>query len=56
MIDTMSNTASLEYGAMPERLFVILDGEVVYCGARGPDGYKVNELREWLENFTGKSK
>ena len=56
VIDTMSNAASLEYGAVPERLFVVLDREIKYCGGRGPAGYKVDELREWLQNYTGKSK
>ncbi len=56
MLDSMSNTASREYGAIPERLCVVLNGVVEYCGARGPYGYNINELQDWLANYTAKAK
>ncbi len=56
VLDTMSDMASREYGAIPERLCVVLDGVVEYCGpsATGPYGYNINELEDWLTNYTAK--
>ena len=51
LIDTMDNEADLLYGGMPERLYIILDGVVVYGGRKGPVGYKLNKVREWLEKY-----
>uniref|UniRef100_A0A8C5WJ37 Iodothyronine deiodinase n=1 Tax=Leptobrachium leishanense TaxID=445787 RepID=A0A8C5WJ37_9ANUR len=49
--DTMSNASNAAYGAYFERLYVILEGEVVYQGGRGPEGYSISELRVWLERY-----
>lgn len=49
--DTMSNASNAAYGAYFERLYVILDGKVVYQGGRGPEGYKIGELRSWLDRY-----
>ena len=55
LIDTMDNEADLLYGGLPERLYIILDGTIVYAGRKGPAGYKLNEVKEWLENYKAKS-
>ena len=47
--DTMSNEARKWYGALPERLFIISNGQITYAGGRGPFYYNVDELREKLE-------
>ena len=47
-VDTMTNGAATAYAALPERLFVILDGVCVYVGGYGPDDYSVDEVRGWL--------
>ncbi len=52
--DTMSNEARKWYGAMPERLFIILDGQIKYTGGRGPFDYNVDEMRERLETLIKK--
>ncbi len=58
VLDSMSNMASREYGAIPRRLCVLLDGVVEYCGpsASGPYGYNIKELQDWLTNYTAKEK
>jgi len=38
------------YGAWPERLYIIVDGVVVYKGGMGPFDYRLYEVRAWLEN------
>ncbi len=49
VVDSMKNEARKWYGAMPERLFIILDWMVVYVGKRGPIGYSIEELNSRLE-------
>ena len=49
--DLFTNTAGKAYGAIPERLYVLLDGVVAYEGGEGPYNYDLDELREWLARF-----
>ncbi|XP_018026798.1 type I iodothyronine deiodinase [Hyalella azteca] len=51
VVDSESGAACEEYTALPERLFVVLDGKIVYHGAQGPFGYKMAELETWLSNW-----
>lgn len=51
VVDTMSNASNAAYGAYFERLYIIVDGKVVYQGGRGPEGYKISELRNWLDHY-----
>lgn len=46
--DTIENDANKAYGGLYERLYIILDGVVVYEGGRGPMFYKVEEVEDWL--------
>lgn len=48
LIDNMDNTACLKYASSPDRLYVLLDGIVVYQGGPGPMGYKPDHLRTFL--------
>ena len=50
VVDLMDNQASLAYAALPERLYVVLDGEIIYEGAQGPFGYSLGEVEKCLEN------
>ncbi|XP_042215641.1 type I iodothyronine deiodinase-like isoform X4 [Homarus americanus] len=50
MVDRLEDEANNAYGALPERLFIILNGVIVYKGEQGPMGYKVNEAENWLQN------
>ncbi|KAK3516234.1 hypothetical protein QTP70_006384 [Hemibagrus guttatus] len=51
VVDTMDNSSNRAYGAYFERLYVIKDEKVVYQGGRGPEGYRISELRDWLEQY-----
>ena len=47
----MSDEANLDFGALPERLFIIKDGVVEYVGGIGPLLFNPKEVREWLHKF-----
>ena len=51
LVDFMDDKANKAYGAYPERLYIILDGIIVYAGGKGPHGYKVTEVEQWLQKF-----
>ncbi|XP_072429831.1 type I iodothyronine deiodinase isoform X2 [Chiloscyllium punctatum] len=51
VVDTMDNTTCVKYAAMPERLYVVLNGKVIYKGGRGPWGYQLEEVRLLLQNL-----
>ncbi|XP_010179385.1 PREDICTED: uncharacterized protein LOC104538035, partial [Mesitornis unicolor] len=50
-VDTMDNASSAAYGAYFERLYIIQEEKVMYQGGRGPEGYKISELRTWLDQY-----
>lgn len=49
--DTMDDNAMLAYGALPERLYIVKNGDVAYEGDIGPRGYSIKQVRDWLENY-----
>ena len=51
--DLMDNHLNKAFGAMPERLFILLNNEVVYAGGMGPFFYDLEEVETWLKDFTG---
>ncbi|KAJ0065164.1 hypothetical protein NL108_005644, partial [Boleophthalmus pectinirostris] len=51
VVDVMSNCTSIKYGALPERLYVLQAGQVVYKGKMGPWGYDPLEVRAFLEKM-----
>ncbi|CAH1267021.1 DIO1 [Branchiostoma lanceolatum] len=53
LVDTMDNAAVRAYAAMPDRFYIVLDGVCVYKGAPGPGGYQPEEVRDWLQKFSG---
>ena len=49
----MKNATATAYNAMPDRLFVVgIDGKIAYRGARGPRGFKPDELEAYLKKAT----
>ena len=52
--DLMDNRLNKAFGALPERLFILLNNEVVYVGGTGPFHYNLNEVKTWLDTFTAK--
>ncbi|KAJ0061260.1 hypothetical protein NL108_013935 [Boleophthalmus pectinirostris] len=51
VVDNMDNSSNAAYGAYFERLYIVRDEQVVYQGGRGPEGYRISELRNWLEEY-----
>ena len=51
LLDSMTNDAMEAYGARPERLYIVLNGEVVFQGRRGPYHYYTSEVEAWLQNY-----
>lgn len=49
--DTMDNPSNTAYGAYFERLYILQDESIVYQGGRGPEGYRISELRDWLDQY-----
>ena len=50
--DSMSNAASLAFGALPERLVILLDGQVKFIGGKGPEKYSIDEAKAALLALT----
>ena len=55
LVDLMDNSASKAYAALPERLYVILDGKIIFEGGQGPFDYDLEELETFIETFAVKS-
>ncbi|XP_023335135.1 type I iodothyronine deiodinase [Eurytemora carolleeae] len=49
LVDRMDDAANKAYGAHPERLYAILDGNIVYEGGMGPFNYSIEDLENCLE-------
>lgn len=55
LIDGMDNKVGSDYGAFPDRLYLIgRDGKVAYKGGRGPFGFKPAELEAAVRKELGK--
>ena len=42
-----------KYFSWPERLYIILDGRIVYKGGMGPNDYRIEEVVQWLRDRYG---
>ncbi|CAG5866514.1 unnamed protein product [Menidia menidia] len=51
VVDSMENSTNAAYGAYFDRLYILQEGKVVYQGDRGPEGYRISELRDWLDQY-----
>jgi len=51
--DSMLAQVNDRYDAWPERLYVLIDGVVVYKGGPGPFEYKVSEVQDFLNSRFG---
>jgi len=49
LVDPMDDRANLSYAALPERLYIVQDGQVVYQGGLGPFDYKISEVETFLK-------
>lgn len=48
VVDSMSDDMTIRYDGVPERLYVVQDGVIVYKGGPGPFGYHIHEIQEFL--------
>lgn len=51
VVDSMENTSNAAYGAYFDRLYILHEGRIVYQGGRGPEGYRISELKDWLDQY-----
>uniref|UniRef100_A0A452VBC5 Iodothyronine deiodinase n=1 Tax=Ursus maritimus TaxID=29073 RepID=A0A452VBC5_URSMA len=51
VVDTMENESSQRYAALPERLYVLREGRILYKGKSGPWNYHPEEVRAVLEKL-----
>lgn len=49
LVDPMANEANLKYSLWPERLYIIVDGVIVYKGGPGPFEYRLDQVMAWLD-------
>ena len=51
-VDDMEDTAAKTYDGYPDRLYIVTkDGKVAYNGAKGPRGFKPDEMVQRLEEI-----
>eukprot|EP00794_Sanderia_malayensis_P019015 gene19015-20927_t len=50
--DLMNNNVSKAFGALPERLYILLNNQVVYAGGIGPFAYDLEEMQHCLVQYT----
>jgi len=55
VVDTMSDELNRVYGALPERLYIIENGLVVYEGDTGPFNFSPDEVSDWLKKYRERS-
>lgn len=53
VVDSFEHNIMDRYDAWPERLYIIVDGVVVYKGGNGPFGYLLHEVQDWLAERYG---
>ena len=51
--DSMLNEVNRFYQSLPERLYIVENGVVVYQGGLGPFDYKLGEIQDFLSNRFG---
>jgi type I thyroxine 5'-deiodinase len=51
LVDNMHNDAMYDYGARPERLYILLNGKVVYQARRGPLTNDPDEFYQRLDEL-----
>ncbi len=52
LVDDMENRADIAFNGWPERLYVLSpEGKVVYQGGKGPYGFDLEELSQFLKTY-----
>eukprot|EP00794_Sanderia_malayensis_P010150 gene10150-11185_t len=55
-LDLMDDDACQQFGALPERLYILEHGKVAYQGGFSPFLYNVQEVVDWLTDWKQKEK
>lgn len=50
-VDSIENEAASLFDAMPDRIYTIREGRVIYKQDQGPFGYKPKELADFLQKI-----
>ena len=50
IIDDEDNAETL-YASWPDRLYIIQNKEIVFKGDLGPNGYKIDKVKEWINQY-----
>ena len=53
LVDSMTNSAALCFGALPERRAIVVDGTVAWIGGDGPMNYSVQRCAKALSALQG---
>jgi len=51
LVDPMDDRANLAYAALPERLYIVQDGNITYEGGIGPFFYNIEEVEKVLSKL-----
>ncbi|CAL4060428.1 unnamed protein product, partial [Meganyctiphanes norvegica] len=51
LLDLMDDKCNKAFAALPERLYIVQDGIIVYKGGVGPFEYKLSEVDNFLSNY-----
>jgi len=49
LVDPMDDRANKAYASLPERLYVVQDGQVLYQGGLGPFDYRIGDVEDFLK-------
>ena len=54
LLDNIDNKTSIDYASLPDRIYLVgKDGKIAYAGAKGPRGFKPEELAQAIDNELG---
>lgn len=54
LLDRFDDAANKAYSALPERLYIVKDGTIVYKGGPGPFRYNLKAVEDWLKQYKAK--
>ena len=49
LVDDMTNEANIAFAALPERLYIVYNGKVVFVGGQGPFNYSLDDMKKSLD-------
>lgn len=56
VLDNIDDKTSKDYASLPDRMYLVSkEGKIAYAGARGPRGFKPDELERAIEKELGQT-